>query len=145
MIVITDANIILSALYDNNSLISSILKDKNLQFIAPSYLKTEVKKHWDKIEKSSRVNPKEIKAEWVILQKIIKFIDTETIADNIVKKSLDIVKDIDEFDLFFVALHFQTGHKIWTGDKQLIKGIREKGYDIFITTQQLKNYMYKKN
>ena len=33
---------------------------------------------------------------------------------------------------------------IWTGDKILINGLKEKGYDICITTEELKKYLYKK-
>jgi hypothetical protein len=43
-----------------------------------------------------------------------------------------------------VALHLFKKHKIWTGDKVLINGLQSKGYDICVTTTELKTKMYKK-
>ena len=132
MILITDSNIIYSALINPNGTIAIIFKQKsNLQFTAPDYLIQEVKEHWDKI------------LEFTPLKKI-KFIKTDDISKKDIKKSLEIVRDVDYYDTFFVALHFHTGHKIWTGDKELIKGVTAKGYDIFITTEELKEKLYKK-
>jgi predicted nucleic acid-binding protein len=48
MIVIADANIIISALITPKGVNGLILNSKNkVQFIAPDYLKEEVKNHWD--------------------------------------------------------------------------------------------------
>ena len=45
---------------------------------------------------------------------------------------------------FGKALHFEKGHKIWTCDFELIKGLKEMGYDICVTTKDLKTKHYKK-
>ena len=48
-------------------------------------------------------------------------------------------------DVFFVALHLHTGHKIWSGDEKLKKGLTKKGYGHFFTsTEELKEKLYKK-
>ena len=48
-------------------------------------------------------------------------------------------------DGFFVALHLHTGHKIWSGDEKLKKGLTKKGYGHFFTsTEELKEKLYKK-
>ena len=145
MILITDSNIIYSALINPNGTIAIIFKQKsNLQFTAPDYLIQEVKEHWDKILEFTPLSKKELQLEWEFLKKKIKFIKTDDISKKDIKKSLEIVRDVDYYDTFFVALHFHTGHKIWTGDKELIKGVTAKGYDIFITTEELKEKLYKK-
>jgi len=55
------------------------------------------------------------------------------------------VKNIDEDDASFIALYFYERHKLWTGDKKLIKGLTAKGYGhIFVTTAQLKERLYKR-
>jgi len=47
MIVITDSNIIVSALISSAGVVASIFKEKsNLQFIAPTQLLEEVNEHW---------------------------------------------------------------------------------------------------
>lgn len=85
MILITDSNLIISALITPNGAIASIIKAKhNFQFIAPK-------------------------------------------------------------DVFFIALHLHTGHKIWSGDEKLKKGLTAKGYGHFFTsTEELKKHLYKK-
>jgi len=85
MILITDSNLIISALITPNGAIASIIKAKhNFQFIAPE-------------------------------------------------------------DVFFIALHLHTGHKIWSGDEKLKKGLTTKGYGHFFTsTEELKKHLYKK-
>ncbi|MFT4061036.1 MAG: PIN domain-containing protein [Edaphocola sp.] len=44
------------------------------------------------------------------------------------EKALKIARDIDIFDTPFIALHYHTKHKIWTGDNVLINGLKAKGY-----------------
>ena len=60
------------------------------------------------------------------------------------KDAVRLVSDIDKDDAPFVALHLYKKHKIWTGDRVLVKGLMAKGYDIFVTTAQLKKSLYKK-
>lgn len=62
-----------------------------------------------------------------------------------VDKAYQVVRDIDPEDVFFVALHFFIKHKIWTSDKILINGLKSKGYDICITTEELKQKLYYKD
>jgi predicted nucleic acid-binding protein len=45
MIAITDRNIIISAILTPNSLISKIIFDKNIQFVAPNFIIDEIKNH----------------------------------------------------------------------------------------------------
>ena len=51
MIVIADSNIFYSALIAPNGEIANILRDKNMQFIAPDFIIDEVKEHLDIIKK----------------------------------------------------------------------------------------------
>lgn len=143
MILITDTNILYSALLKPDSIVAQIFKDKrNLQFIAPMYVFEEIKEHWQAIIKYSQLSEKELKKELSYYKKRIQIC---RISDpKHLEKAEQIVKDIDPEDVFFVALHFDTGHKIWTGDTALIKGVEAKGYKIFITTAELKAKLYKK-
>jgi len=54
MIVIADSNILYSALIAPNGEIANILRDKNMQFIAPDFIIDEVKEHLDIIEASRK-------------------------------------------------------------------------------------------
>ena len=59
MIVIVDSNIFYSSLITPNGTIAAILKDRNMQFLAPDYIIEEVKEHITDIEK--RIKTPELK------------------------------------------------------------------------------------
>lgn len=145
MIVITDSNIIYSILRNPDGEVAKVFYAKSkIQFTTPDFLIEEVKNHFNDLinEKTTKkdINDRLNKA----LEKI-KIINLETISKEHITKSLEIVKDIDIDDYVFVALYLYKKHKIWTGDRKLINGLLKKGYDICITTSQLKAYIYKKN
>lgn len=52
--------------------------------------------------------------------------------------AFELIHDIDLKDLLFVALAIQYNCKLWTGDKKLIKGLRNKGFDQVIDTSELR-------
>lgn len=45
--------------------------------------------------------------------------------------------DIDEKDTPFVALSLELTVPLWTNDKKLIKGLKKKGFDNLLTTEEL--------
>jgi predicted nucleic acid-binding protein len=62
MIVITDSNIIISALIKPNGVVAKVFKSKSqIQFYAPSFLKDEISEHFSKIVKISGSSKKKCK------------------------------------------------------------------------------------
>ncbi len=51
---------------------------------------------------------------------------------------IDLVKDIDPDDIVFVALSLYLEAYLWTGDKVLYKGLKAKGFNRVINTQDIK-------
>lgn len=144
MIVITDSNIFYSALISPKGKISQTLKEKKkIQFITSSYLIEEIKEHAQDIADYLKISRKKVLSNFQLLLEGITIIDTKEIPKEKIEEALSIVKDIDLDDAFFVALHLYTHYKIWTGDRELIKGLKKKGYDICITTEELSNLRYK--
>lgn len=145
MIVITDSNIIFSALITPNGTVAQILRAKSkLQFFAPSYLFEEVNRHLAKIEELSPLNRRQLKAEIRAFKESITIIETKDIPKKYYLEAYDIVIDIDFDDVFFVALNRYKHYKIWTLDTELRKGLEKKGYNICITTTEIKKSLYKK-
>ena len=147
MTVIADSNIFYSALIAPNGEIATILKDRNIQIIAPEFIIEEVKEHLD-IIKTSR---KKDKTQRQIIADLKQLLEKATVIPltSISKKNLEeayaIVKEVDKDDYIFIALHLEIKHKIWTRDEALIKGLTDKGYGhFFITTENLRSYLYKK-
>jgi predicted nucleic acid-binding protein len=135
MIVISDSNIIFSAIITPKGVIASILeKETKIQLIAPSYLLEEIEKHSNKICGYLGIEKNEFKKRLKLYTSRIKFIDSEKIPKKYISEALEIVSSIDYDDFVFVALNRYKKYKLWTGDENLIKGLKLKGYDICITT-----------
>jgi len=145
VIIIADTNIIISALIKPKGSVASVLKDRsNLQFMAPFELLVEVHAHWNTIAEMSSLSRKELVRELDFYKNKISFTDLSKTPKRYRTEALEIVKDIDVKDSPFIALHLLKKHKIWTGDKVLINGLKAKGYNIFVTTAELRQKMYKK-
>lgn len=145
MIVITHSNLIISALITPKGTVAKILNEQGkIQFFVPNFVLDEIQNHFDKIVLLSPYSKLELIAELKLFKEKIKIIETKTIPKKFIEKAKEIVKDIDEDDMIFVALNLYKKHKIWTSDEVLIKGLQKKGYTICITTTELKNSLYKR-
>ena len=138
MRIIVDANIVFSALLNTNGKIGDILikSKKKVQFIAPEFL-SEINKHHKKIVKISGLSIDQIReAEFQIYHNIL-FISEEQIKESHWKSASILTFDVDPKDTPYIAFakHFKC--KIWSGDKELIKGLAKKGFTNFVTTNEL--------
>lgn len=139
MKIIVDANIVFSGILNTNGKIGDLLinSKEHFDFIAPTLLRTEIRKHYSKINKISGLSSENIKeAEFQICKDITFFseghikISTWNIANKL-------VEDIDPNDIHYVAFSKHFRCKIWSGDKALMKGLLKKGFTNFITTNDL--------
>ncbi len=67
----------------------------------------------------------------------LTLVDLDTIDQNTWTKAISLVAHIDEFDAPFVALSLMMDTYLWTGDKKLITGLKELGYNQVIDTDAL--------
>jgi predicted nucleic acid-binding protein len=74
----------------------------------------------------------------------IRFINIKLVPKESYKFAETITQDIDIDDTEFVALTEHMGGKLWSGDKELQKGLFLKGWDKFITTDELYKQSVKK-
>ena len=122
MIVIADSNIFFASLIAPDGEIATILKDKNMQFLAPDYIIEEVKEHIDIIQKKRKKNKTErqILVDLDLLLKKITIIPLEELSNKNIQK-------------------------IWSRDEELINGLTERGYGhFFISTDEVRKHLYKK-
>ena len=146
MIVIADSNLFISGLYTPNGVIATIIKtESKIQFLAPDFIFEEINNHINEIMIVTKKSKKDLKQILNLLTKNVSIIEISKIPLVHINAAIEIVKDIDIDDTFFVALHLFKKHKIWTTDKPLRDGLILKGYDICISTTELKTKIYKKN
>ena len=139
MIVITDSNIFFSALISPEGVVAKILSEKKrIQYLVPEYLLERLAKYLNKTRK-------ELKKELSKLLEGVKILSMKDISEENKQKAEEIVANIDIDDAPFIAFHLQYKHKIWSGDKELKKGLTARGYGhFFVSTEELKNKLYKK-
>ncbi len=139
MKLIVDSNIVFSALLNPSSNIGDIILNSQEHFIfyGCEYLRMEIAEHQDKIIELSGYTDLEFEEIKYLVFKKIEFFSESTVPFEFWKKAAELVRDIDANDTVFVALGLFFEQKIWTGDKKLMEGLIKKGYQGFITTQEL--------
>lgn len=131
--IIVDTNILFSALVNKNSKISSFLLEPHHALVMPKFGFIELFKHKEKICAVSKHSPDEI---LVILYELIRhvdFFDEDSISANALKQAWELVKDVDQKDLLFVALTLELNGLLWTGDTKLRTGLESKGFSSFFS------------
>ncbi len=139
MKIIVDANIVFSAILNTNGKIGDLLinSEKYFDFIAPDFLRIEIKKHYPRLTKISGLTLKNIQEAEFQIYKDITFISEEQIKISTWFAAEKLVADVDPKDIHYVAYSKHFKCKIWSGDKMLIKGLAKNDFTNFITTDEL--------
>ena len=139
MRVIVDANIVFSGILNAKGKIGDLLINSTglIDFIAPDFLRIEIRRHHDKLVELSKMSLEQVvEAEFQIC-KDIKFISEEQISLANWNSAYELVKDIDPKDVHYIAFSKQLNRKVWSGDKTLIAGLERKGLANMLTTDKL--------
>jgi predicted nucleic acid-binding protein len=84
--------------------------------------------------KISKYSPQELDKLIKIITQKIRFINVNLIPKSVYEKALELTKEIDIDDTEFIALTEHIKGKIWSGDKELIKGLTLKKWNKSIST-----------
>lgn len=146
MRIVIDTNIVFSAILNTNSKIAGIILQPKTQFnfYATEQLYAEIKEHKDKIKKLTRYSELELDRIIQLITNKINFINIKLIPKHIYNNAEILTKDIDIDDTEFVALTDHIKGKLWSGDKELRKGLSIKKWNKFITTEELYKVMIRK-
>lgn len=139
MRVIVDANIVFSGILNSNGKIGDLLinSEKHFDFIAPDFLRNEIYKHYQRLSEISGLTIDQVKEAEFQICRGVTFISEEQIKEATWIAAEKLVADIDPKDTHYVAYSKHFRCKIWSGDKQLIKGLAKKGFTKFVSTEEL--------
>jgi len=135
--VVVDTNLIFSALIPAASKIREILFESNLTFYSPNFLITEIYQHKEKLIKSSKLDESEFYLYFNGIIERINFIPLEFVGLESRQKAYNLCHDVDIKDTPFVALSIDLAIPLWTGDKKLKDGLKEKGFTNFFNHQSI--------
>jgi predicted nucleic acid-binding protein len=137
--IIVDTNIIFSCLTGSNNKIENIIfkSGKLFNFYSCNYMRFEIDKHWGKLKKTSKLDDFDLNEAKYYLFKKIKFINEEIIPEKTWLKSEQLLSGIDLDDIDFLALTLHMNGYLWTRDKILSKGLKNKKFNKILMTQDV--------
>jgi len=100
-------------------------------------LKEEIEEHKTKIQSLTKLSDIELDRIITLITNRIRFINYNLIPIEIYNYAEKLTHDVDIDDTEFVALTEHIKGKLWTGDKELIKGLSKKNWKKFISTEEL--------
>jgi putative PIN family toxin of toxin-antitoxin system len=130
-VLVIDTNLIFSGLISSSSAIRDILLENHFEFYAPNYIIAELFKHKEKMLKYSKLTESEFYVYFNGIVEQIRFTPLDFISLQSKQEAYDLCKDVDIKDTPFVALAIELNVPLWTGDKKLMNGLRQKGFDNF--------------
>jgi predicted nucleic acid-binding protein len=138
---IVDANMVFSGILNTNGKIGDLLINSKpyFTFIAPDFLRTEIRNHYPRLVKISGLTIEEVQEAEFHLYKDITFISEEQIKISNWIAADKLVLDVDSKDTHYIAYSKEFRCKVWSGDKKLIKGLAAKGFTNFITQKSCIN------
>jgi len=139
MRVVVDTNVAFSAILNTNSKIARILLQprSRFNFYSTEQLLLEIEEHKDKIKALSDYTEHDLNRVIKLITGRIRFINIRLIPKGSYMFAESISQDVDIDDTEFVALTEHIAGKLWSGDKELQKGLLQKGWDKFISTDEL--------
>jgi putative PIN family toxin of toxin-antitoxin system len=139
MRIVVDTNIVFSAIVNTNGKIARILfqPKSRLNFYTTHLLLDELSVHRSKIGSISGLEEQELDQIIQLITRRIRFINLRLIPSETFQKAENLTRDIDIDDTEFVALAEHAKAKLWTGDKRLIQGLRRKGWNKVLSTEDL--------
>jgi predicted nucleic acid-binding protein len=139
MRVIVDANIVFSGILKSSGNIGNLLINSKhiFSFIAPNFLRKEIRSHYPKLIDVSKLPFEQVLEEEYRICKFISFISEEQILPENWEFAYHLVNDIDPKDIVYVAYAKQFECILWTGDKRLKNGLSAKGFENMIQTDEL--------
>jgi len=144
--IVVDSNIVFSAILNSQNKIGQLILDgsRYFDFYSISLLKREILAHQNKILAISGYSDGLFFEIYDSITSKIKFIDDIILSNEELLTASDLVKTVDENDMLFVALTNHLKASLWTGDKKLIAGLKLKGYNKTISTEDLYQKYLKK-
>jgi predicted nucleic acid-binding protein len=131
--VVVDTNIFFSALMSaESSFTKTMLRLENEFFVCETTL-VKIFNHKEKLIRASHLTSDDMARLYHILVKRVQIYKEDLIGPENWKTAYEMCHDVDETDTPHVALVLELNAVLWTGDKRLKEGLKDKGFkDFFV-------------
>ena len=106
-------------------------------FYAPTYLKREIERHIPRLTALTRSPEATVREVVDLVHTRISFIDDAQIPIHLYSASARLVRDVDVYDVQFVALAQYLELKLWTGDLKLYRHLLRQGFEAVVTFEEV--------
>ncbi len=137
--IVVDTNIIFSCLLNSQGSIGDLVFNSQnvFEFYSNKYMRLEISKHWNKLLKISKLPDEGLETAYDMMLTKINFINEELIPPKDWQNAEMLTNDIDVDDTDFLALTRYLKAALWTGDKILYTGLKEKHFKAVYNTQDM--------
>lgn len=139
-IFIVDTNIVFSTVMNTESRIGQFLMRSDpleIEFYAPTYLKIEIERHFPKLLNLSKLAPENVREIIELVYMKTNFIDDAQIPLSLYTSAARLVREVDEFDVQFVALANHLNGILWTGERKLYRYLLKMGFEKVMTFEDV--------
>lgn len=140
MVVVLDANILISATLNLNGEIANLIFSNSsaVDFIVPAFIQTELKENEIRICTKNKISIAEFNQNILLLLTQLLIINDDEISDAIFKKAFELTRNIDPKDTIYIALAISLDALFLTGDLKLLRALKHKGFNQLITPSDFK-------
>lgn len=139
MIVVVDANIIVSAIINPQGNIPYILfnASSKIEFVVPQFIMEEIALNQSKIINTAKIPKSVFSSRYNAIQENLLLFSDDLIDEESLQYALSLTKHIDEKDTIYVAFAIALDGLFWTGDIKLKNGLAKRGFMHAVSTKQL--------
>jgi predicted nucleic acid-binding protein len=129
---VVDTNVFFSLLLRRDTVLRRrFLSDTTLSFHCPRFFLVELFKHKERIALATELSQGELLECLYELLARVRFVEEGSIPLGTWMEARRLCRDVDPKDAPFVALTLRLDAHLWTGDSDLKKGLRAKGFNRF--------------
>jgi predicted nucleic acid-binding protein len=143
---VVDSNIVFSAILSTQGRFGQLLINgtRHFEFYTIALLAEEIDRHKQKIMRIAALDEATYQQTVRSILSKLTFVDDIALSDQELRTAMELTADIDADDTMYVALNDHLRAHLWTGDKKLTNGLRDKGYDRIISTDEVYSIFLKK-
>jgi predicted nucleic acid-binding protein len=132
--VVVDTNIVFSALISRNSRFRDVLWGSSSRFFICETVVVELFRHKEKLLRANRRLPAtEFEALYHGFLRRVEMFKEDWVSGEHWAAAIDLCRDVDPADSPHVAITLALDGLLWTGDRELRKGLEGKGFNRFFT------------